>query len=572
MKSLRIIAVLEADLEKTPLGTPSRLADALEGRAVLRRTVERVQAAKRVFRTVVACPTYQLAEVNRLINGTRAAVVGLDGGPPPWRGLVQTARKWSLDGWRGGIGGATVFDEYTDCRILAGILAVQDGDAVLSIPPASPFFDAGMADAMIELLETDENDSRLVFTQVPPGLAGILLKSDLVRELADKRIPVGWLFTYKPDAPRKDLVFESCCLPAPVELRHAVGRLIVDTKRSFELASALLASVPEADSVSIGRWLQRKEQESVSLVPREVEIELTTEDPYPDTVLRPRGSRVGKRGPIEPGFVEQVAIELAPMDDSLVVLGGFGDPLLHPQLGAVLEALRPGNESRPGVYGIAVRTTGMILDDAAIETLMAFDVDVVEVLLDAWTPETYARLHSPRDPDRADLGRVTAGMDKLEKARIAAGRIRPLVVPSFCKARENVDELDEFHDGWLRRLGTVCIDGFSHFARQIEDYSVICMAPSSRSSCRRIRSRMLVLADGCVALCGMDFQGRFSPGQIPAAADRRNDGINRLDQRSPAWTGEIWRGELLENVRGAHRRGSFNPTPLCAACDDWHRP
>lgn len=569
---MRIIAVLEADLETTPLGTRSRLADALDGRTVLRRTVEQVLAAKRIAQTVVTCPTIQRAEVDALINGTRAGVVALDGGLPPWRGLVQTARKWSLEGWRGGIGGATVFDEYTDCRVLAEILALQEFDAALSVPPACPFFDAGMADAMIELLETDENDSRLIFTQAPPGIAGILLRKDLVRELAEKRIPVGWLFAYKPDAPRKDIVFESCCLPAPVEIRHAAGRLIVDTKRSFDLAAALLANGAPTDSASIGRWLQRRERESVSTLPREVEIELTTEDPYPETLLRPRGVRVPTREPIDPLIVERIARELASMDDSLVVLGGFGDPLLHPEPGSVLEALRPRDGSRPDVYGVAVRTTGVALDDAAIETLLAFDVDVVEVLLDAWTPQTYARLHSPRDLDCANLEHVLAGMDRLEKARIAAGRVRPLVVPSFCKARENVHELDDFHDGWLRRLGTVCIDGYSHFARQMEDHSVMCMAPSSRSSCRRIGSRMLVLADGRVAACGMDFQGRFSLGRISAVADGRNDGVGNHDQQIPIRIVEIWRGEQFENVRDAHRRGSFDPTPLCAACDDWHRP
>ena len=39
---MKVIAVLQADLEVTPLGTRSRLADVLAGVPILRRTVERV--------------------------------------------------------------------------------------------------------------------------------------------------------------------------------------------------------------------------------------------------------------------------------------------------------------------------------------------------------------------------------------------------------------------------------------------------------------------------------------------------------------------------------------------------
>jgi len=44
---------------------------------------------------------------------------------------VQTARKWSLDGWRGGIGGTTHFDEFTDARVISGLLRSERADLVL---------------------------------------------------------------------------------------------------------------------------------------------------------------------------------------------------------------------------------------------------------------------------------------------------------------------------------------------------------------------------------------------------------------------------------------------------------
>jgi len=35
---------------------------------------------------------------------------------------------------------------------------------------------------------------------------------------------------------------------------------------------------------------------------------------------------------------------------------------------------------------------------------------------------------------------------------------------------------------------------------------------------------------------------------------------------------QIWRGETFDAVRIAHRECRFDVYPMCAACDEWHRP
>ena len=119
--------------------------------------------------------------------------------PAPWAALVQTARKWSLDGWRGGIGGTTSFDEFTDSRLIAGVFRECAADEVLSVPPAAPLFDPELAARMIEHKHTTDEEVRMVFSQAPPGLAGVVLDAALVHELAGKNSPIGWTFSYQPD-------------------------------------------------------------------------------------------------------------------------------------------------------------------------------------------------------------------------------------------------------------------------------------------------------------------------------------------------------------------------------------
>ena len=551
---MKVIAAIQADLEDTPLGTRSRLAEESGGVTILRRTVERTRRVQSVDAVYVLCPAPQLERCQSLLEETGVVVRAHDLKPPPWRPLVQTARKWSLDGWRGGLGGTTGFDEYTDCRVLKGLLQSIKADAVLSVPPAAPLLDPDLAERMIRHRTEVEEEVRMVFTQAPPGLTGVLLDAGLIRELAEKNSPISWTFSYQPDNPRKDLIFQPCCYDVPREVRHAVGRLIADTDRSMQMIRALLDNHDSPDAIPIGRWLMDRSRRHVEPLPRELEIELTTEDPYPEALLRPLGERVGHRGPIEPGLVEQVISEVNRYDDALVVLGGFGDPLRHPQFSTILEAVCRNRGAGRGVYGLAVRTTAVDLTDDLIDALVTREVDVLNVTLDAWSAGLYGRLQSPNDPDAAKLETVLARLDRLAEVRQSRTSVRPIVVPEMTKARENVHELDDFHDGWLRRIGAVTISGAGHYAGQVEDHGVIRMTPPTRFGCRRIGSRCLVLADGRVAVCDQDFRGRHTVG--------------RIGDQSLA---EIWQGEALGHIREAHQNERYDPMPLCLACEEWHR-
>ena len=554
---MKVIAAMQVDLDTTPLGTKSRLGTEIGGEPVLRRTIGRLQSTTRARDIFVLCPTPQEERCQRLIDGTGAMLMPFSGAAPPWRQLVASARKWSLDGWRGGIGGALSFDEFVDCRLLAGLLDSAPADAVLCVPPDAPLLSPELADGMIELLEATADDSRMIFSQAPPGLAGLLMQDDLVRELAGQNMPVGWVFSYKPDTPQKDLIFLPCCYEVPPELRYASGRLVADTDRSMRRIADLITAHPNADVRTIGTWLQQRDAAFVEPRPREVEIELTTDDPFPNTLLRPRGDRVPRRGPIAIDVVERITRELCHDDDALILLGGFGDPLRHPQLAEVLACIhRTAAEAGAGTsLGLCVRTAGVDLTDATIDLLIEHGVDVLQVSLDAWSPELFGRLHAPDDPERADLGGVCAKLDRLAARREALRSVRPILVPDFIKAKDNLDEMDAFHDGWIRRHGAVSITGFCHHAMQCEDRSVMRMAPPLRTACRRMNTRCVVLADGSVTMCDQDFTGRHAIGRIGAAT---------LEQ--------LWAGPGMEALRDDHRRGAFDAVPLCRQCDEWHRP
>ena len=386
----------------------------------------------------------------------------------------------------------------------------------------------------------------MTFAQSPPGLTGAVFRRDLLADMGRCAYPPGFVMSYKPDAPQMDLAFKSCCFTAAAAVRHASGRLIVDTDRAWERAAACIEAGRDGSAEDVCSWLLARESTEVPAVPREVEIELTTEDALAGSMLRPRGAEVGQRGPMALETVGAIGRAMAAYDDGLVVLGGFGDPLRHPLFAKVLGIL-----TGAGVYGVAVRTNGVGLDEATIECLIDHEVDVLCVTLDAWSEELYRRVNG-----RDGLGRVRECLDRLAERKQARGSVAPLVVPEMIKSVDTVGEIDAFYDGWVRSVGCANIEGYSHFAGQRADRSVMNMCPPTRRRCLRIGTRVTVLADGRVLRCDQDFRGEFPVGRLEGGASLEG----------------FWRGEAMSRVRSCHAAGRFDEEPLCGGCEEWHRP
>ena len=398
---------------------------------------------------------------------------------------------------------------------------------------------------MIDHARQRADETSLTFAQAPPGLVPTIFQTELCRKLAANRIPPGWTLAYKPEDPTMDLAFKPCCFGAAEPIRHAAGRLTADTNRALRTMQALIDTEADRSAETIARWLLHREANTAEALPREVEIELTTDDALPNTPLRPRGERMPSRGPLALDHVAGIARELSAEDDSLVVLGGHGDPVLHPQFGDVLTCLRDA-----GVYGIALYTTGQQLSDEAIDAIVANRVDAAVFMIDAWTPATYQRLSGG-----ARLDTVKESIERLMRARQAAKQPEPIIVPQITKSTENIEELDAFFDGWMRAQGCATVLGFSHFGGRLPDRSVTDMTPASRTSCHRVMSRCVVLADGNVVPCDQDYAGQMSLGHL---------GKQTLAQ--------IWTGVRADRLRGNHIDGRFDAEPLCGPCAEWHRP
>jgi len=181
---------------------------------------------------------------------------------------------------------------------------------------------------------------------------------------------------------------------------------------------------------------------------------------------------------------------------------------------------------------------------------MKTKVDVLNVMIDAATPDTYRKLH------RADhYERVVANIDRLLEACCAGQQPQPLVVCEMIKTHATMDEMEQFYDHWVSKTGSAVLVGPSTYGGQWPDLSVMSMAPPSRMACRRIFTRASVLSDGRVTVCDQDFRGEHAIGSV-------------ADTSLTA----LWRSQRMADIRRSHLEHKYDGMALCPTCQEWHRP
>ncbi len=544
-ETMKIIAVIAADFEKTVFGRPARLNDDLRGETVLRRALRRVLACERLAGVFLAVNRAQEPQARAAAEGLDVHVETHDGGMPPWQAYLAAARKWSLDAWRGGLGGVNVYDECFNPWIFEALARREQADAVMAIPSAAPLLDPGLLDQVLDHFGQQSGVVRMALTQAAPGLAAAVYGNSLLNELVQIGFPPGRATAYHPQNVRHDIATQPGFLNTDATIMQGAGRCIVDTQTAAERVSAILEEVADPDARNVSRWLVEHRWQTISPMPNEVEIELTTDDPLENSTLRPRGSAVDRRGPMDFALFSRLIDELARRDDIRVVLGGFGDPLLHPEFVRCLECCR-----RSGIFGLTVRTPAVHLDQTIGDALFAAEIDVLNVLIDAMTASTYQRIHGADHFDR-----VQNNLDNFLKTQCEQQKPVPLTVCELLKTADNLDETEAFYDHWIIKAGTAVLGGPSHYAGQWPNCAVMDMAPPARTPCERLFSRLMVLADGRITTCDQDFLGRHALGSLTEQS-----------------LGTIWTGPRLAAIRQGHFAGLYDTMPLCPACGEWHRP
>ena len=543
---MKVIGVVEVDLQCNARGLVSRCLKPWGDGTVLGAAVTRLGASEAIDDVVVSVSADDRAAVAHALLGPPCRIETREHDDIGQRAVLRRARKWSAEGWRGGIGGMTYFDELGTMAELARLADLHHADVVMTARPEAALLDTQLVDQLVRYLDEQGDNVHFAFTTAPPGLAAEAYRAGVLHEFAAAGQSPGFTLRYTPASPQPDQIDGPCCMKIPVATASSPFRYLADSARGLDRLRGLCAIVNgTAGADDVTQVMGEHPELWPGPAPREVEIEITTECNLDDRLRVPR-DRVPCRGPMSVGLFTGIVQDLTRGgDDVLVTLGGFGQPLRHPD---VVEMIRVAHES--GIYGVALVTDGIDLTGPLAEALVQSEVDCILVQLDAHRPETYKHL---KGQDRYQ--EVAAHIEEFVALRRQHKRPYPFIIPQFTKVREAMPEMGDFFDHWLTHADWAVLCGHDARAGQIPSLAVMNMAPAQRTFCRRLFSRMTILSDGTVVGCESDFAGTAVLGHVA------HESVVTL-----------WRDGAMSALRSDHLAGRWDRRALCTTCGEWHRP
>jgi len=511
---------------------------------VLAWTLRRLSAAQKINAAGIICWDDQAADVRVAVAAANHLTIKILAKPRerlPNVEAVAAARRWS-DGWRGGLLQSCHFDAGFHGPWVQELLKLLECDRALLIEPSSGLIDPALLDELIAHADSHEA-MELCFAPAAPGFGAVLLQQCLVDRLADARTHPGRVLCYNPDQPVHDPIARDGCAAVPVSVARASGHYRLDSDRQIDRLTAALGGLNGTLENAQATTIVAQGGTEQTNMPREIVLELTTTRAS-RPIFQPSTHLKMDRPPMPHELWQSLLVDLAASkaDDLRLTLAGVGDPMLYPDLFDLLDAAAG--------HGIAVHIeTDLLCDTGPIDRLAGGCVDVLSIHVPALTSSTYQQIMGVDG-----LARVLENINHLAKTRRAQNNGTPIIVPIFVKCRENLSEMEQWYDRWLRAVSNAVIRGPSDFAGQIPNHEVADMSPPRRVTCARLASRLTILCDGTIVGCEQDITARQPLGRI--GIDKVADVFSRA----------------LGPMRAAHAAGNFNCHPLCGQCRDWHRP
>ena len=222
-----------------------------------------------------------------------------------------------------------------------------------------------------------------------------------------------------------------------------------------------------------------------------------------------------------------------------------GEPLVHPQGYEMIQAA----VDHSGVF-VTLTTNGKIMNEKRTQKLLASGVHMIDISIDAFKPETYAKVRVKGNLD------VTRGNVLRLLQWVRESKAKTKVVVSFVVQPDNVDEVADFEKYWKDQgVSYVVIRRLHSCSGALEDMAErrrkeLTNAP--RHPCLYPWERILVTAAGSLGFCPSDWV----------------NGSYVADYRKTTIRAE-WQGEFYRRLRNAHQTNNFSNHRFCGNCPDW---
>ncbi len=569
-----VVALIPVDFRRGLLGLPSAVLAPLAGKPVLRHVLERVAAVALVEEIVLVTGGEDSGFDAAILEGLAkpASVFGSKGCRREEDvHFTRAARAWALSAWRGGLGGATCYDELLPAGPLAAAMVRHGAESALLVGPDWPLVDTALCQRVLALHRQNIEAMQLTFTQAPPGLCGVAVSRGLLERLAQHKADIGRMLAYNPGHAQADPIGRDVCVQIAPAVRSCGQRFIYDTPRARAAIDALatepslrLAQADATEIVTSFTTLRQRGSITAPPLPQQITLELTPRRAVNGLIV-PQHHIDLLRPDMPLDLALRLIGQLGAVPDVALTLGGLGDAMLHPQWEEIVTAAR-----KAGVLAIAIETD-LLGSRAQVARLLEAHVDVITVRMNADTAAVYGKVMGSDE-----FATLIASLEWLLNTRNAAGRRLPWIVPRLVKTPDTLPDMETFFDRWTHFTGQAVIEPTTP-GRGLDNASVTAsgddpyagsrtsgrdlmpalspwhMASPRRGTCRQLGQRMSILSDGTVALCDQDWLGQ-----------------GKLGDASVEPLAAIW--QRVARPATLHAQGDWHQLPLCVGCGQWHRP
>jgi len=292
------------------------------------------------------------------------------------------------------------------------------------------------------------------------------------------------------------------------------------------------------DRLSLGYFLYRKTRRARRL-PFEVTIEVTNHCNLRCRMCA-RSALKRDKGFVDLHLVSKVAEEVKD-EDVLVVLSGWGEPLLHPKIGEIINILKG-----KGVE-VVLFTNATLLNEVISRDLIKSGLDAIIFSFDGASKETYERLRVG-----ASFDITCTNIINFIKLKRVEGKRKPYTIIQLVVSKDNLAEVNQFREKWTGIVDLVSISPFSSVSGHVnEDLSPINLKYGLIEPCPWLWISTWITWDGKVIPCCKDLNAETVLGRV---------GEERLTN--------IWNGEKYQRLRGEMAQGNYEMLPyVCQKCD-----
>jgi MoaA/NifB/PqqE/SkfB family radical SAM enzyme len=199
---------------------------------------------------------------------------------------------------------------------------------------------------------------------------------------------------------------------------------------------------------------------------------------------------------------------------------------------------------------ITLTTNGVLLDEKRCEKLLATGIDLVDISLDAFTPETYAKIRV-----KGDLSITRPNVQRLIALAHHTGSPTKIVV-SYIEQPQNRHESDPFEKYWRDQgADQVVVRRMHSAAGAVGDLAAVLrsqLGTTARYPCLYPWERLCINPRGELQYCPQDWvhgSALFDFREITLKA--------------------AWQSEPYRALREAHLKNDFSHHKFCGQCPDW---